>query len=196
MPGGRMDSRWYKPAPIHINTLSGGTAFYNHILLNGSDLMPAVQGGALDLERSDRSVTVLRIILKITAVVAGSLAQELVKYFWGLRVQELDATGSESGTWMMPADSTTVQSRQEDWWYRKNAEALSGATGAATVMFGGGADGDPEAMQVDWRPERRLKQRQALVFAHQWGLLSGTAPDKTFDGQLNFQALLGFRGGT
>lgn len=193
--GGGMDTRWYKPPPLRINSLSGGTANANHGILNGSDLMPATEG-SLDLERSDRSVTILRVILKITAIVAGSLAQELVKYFWGIRVQELDAAGSLSGSSLIPPDSSSIQARKEDWWYRKNAECLSGATGAVQVMIGGGADGDPVDMRADWKPNRRLKQRQLLLFVHGWQLFGGSPPDKTFDGELNYQILVGFRGGT
>lgn len=184
----RMSVAWWRPGPIPIAGLSAAVQQADTIVANGSDLNPQ-PAAVLDFGRKEQ-ITILRVIVKSIATVINLAAPAIVEWWFGWRLQELDDGVNLSGN--QPSVLLgTADAKRDDWLWRQAATRNVPAAGVISELVG--ENGNP-VIAYDFRPNRPLPQRHALVFSHAWRLQAGGGiPAATFQGTLDAQVLIGRR---
>lgn len=187
----RMETAWYRPGPQVMGTQSGTSD--GILLIGGVDSLMQQPSTAIDWGNKE-TWTILRILVKLAVVLTSTGVEEFVKYYWGLRLDELDADGSMRPVADMPSIVlTTTDSRREDWLWRDSTACLISATsGVDTLVQGSG--GTPE-LQADVKPNRSWRPRTGLIL--HWHYLAvgstSTNADAVLTGTADVQVLLGRR---
>lgn len=178
---------WWRSGNVQVG-LSMGSPRAEHSLVSGAGLLPSP---AVELAMNDRRAAKLeRILIKLTVAVVDALAAQLLRYWFGVRLQEATDAGVNVAIGDAPAlNIVDTGDRRESWLWRDSRAVVSGTSGADVVPV---LDlGGSPMISLDFTPRRPLNVRQLLVFQHQWGVaIDGSAPNATLYGSLDVQALV------
>lgn len=188
--GGGLQKGWFRTGELTDGmALSASTQEIHSRLVTGLNMRP---DRTLPLAMAGKSSTMIyRILLRVVPTVANFLAATMVKYWFGIRVQEVLDDGSIP-TW----NSSTTPSlemqdsgdRRENWWWRDSVVFVTPATAALTLVL---PEMQSDKFTVDVKPNRRLEDRMALTFQHRWEVVGGGGPDGNLSTAVSADILVG-----
>jgi len=184
---GRPQLAWHRFPLTQATDLSFGTPRAELTLYSGAALSPTP---AVELAmNNERSAFIERMIVKLAVVIVSTLTAGLIKYWFGIRMQEATDAGVNVAIADAPALNTAdTGDRRENWLYRKSLAAVHSGLGPTITPFLD-TGGSPQIV-LDFKPRRPLPVRKLMIFQHQWGLPAGSYPDGTCNAFLEVETLL------
>lgn len=173
---------WYRPGTVLTSGMVG-TGDGVAVLCGASALMPSGDPNyPLDRTATRGNLVWERMIVRIIAYAVSTGVAQLIKFVWGIRMDELDADGTARPVADMPKVAVgDSDSRREDWVWRAMGILQVPAAAGTVVTF-------PQPDKDSWtfgdcKPRRPFKDRMGIVL-HWHATVVGTLAtnsDVTFE---------------
>lgn len=174
---------WYRPGSLLASGMTGATD--GIVDLGGAEsLMPASSNAAYPLDISSKGgrLVIERLIVRIIAYAVSTSISQLIRFVWGIRMDEQDRDGTLRAAADMPRVLTQAAAdRREDWLWRGMQSLQIGDT-LGGVYFLPQPDVKNNVMACDTRPRRPFGDQMHLVLHWHADLIAtpGTNPDSGF----------------
>lgn len=171
---------WYRPSSLVASNMSGTTD--GIVDLGGAEaLMPSSSLATYPLDISSKGgrLIVERLVVRIIAYAVSTGIAQLIKFVWGIRMDEQDRDGTLRPAADMPRVLVAgAEDRREDWLWRGMQSLQVGDTLGGTYMYPS-PNTEDNIMACDTKPRRPFGDRMHLVFHWHADLIAtpGTNPD-------------------
>lgn len=156
---------WYRPGSLVASNMSGTTD--GIVDLGGAEaLMPSSSNATYPLDISSKGgrMIIERLIVRIVAYAVSTSIAQLIKFVWGIRMDEQDRDGTLRPAADMPRVlNQAAEDRREDWLWRGMQSLQVGDVLGGTYMFPNPNTAE-NVMACDTRPKRPFGDRMHLVF--------------------------------